>query len=63
MAHSEALAIFGRAPRTAAESYFHLFLKENMIVLYFGYNAAVLKATEGMMGSPMVKAPPELVSR
>jgi len=53
LARSEAAAIFGRASRTAAKSYFHLFLKENLIVLYFGYNAAVLKATEDIVGPPI----------
>jgi len=53
-AHDEALAIFGRAPRTAAESYFHLFLRANLIGLYFGHNAEVLAATEEMMGPPIV---------
>jgi hypothetical protein len=55
-AHSEALAIWGRAPRLAAESFFHLYLQGNLIGLYFGHNAEVLKAAEKTMGAPL--APP-----
>lgn len=56
MARSEALAIFGRSPRLAAVSNFHLYLRGNLIVLYFGYNTQVLKIAEEGMGSPLVAA-------
>ena len=53
-AHNEALAIWGRAPRLATESFFHLYLQGNLIGLYFGHNAEVLKATEETMGVSLV---------
>ncbi len=56
VARSEAAAIFEKAPRTAAKSYFHLFLRENLIVLYFGHNETVLKITEAMVGSPLTSS-------
>jgi hypothetical protein len=52
-ARAEALAISGRSPRLAAQIYFHLYLRGNLIGLYFGYNAEVLRITEGEMGPPL----------
>ncbi len=54
-AESEASAIFGRAPETAAKSFFHLFLRGNLIVLYFGHNTKVLEATEKVVSLPVRK--------
>jgi hypothetical protein len=53
IARAEASAIFKRAPRLATESLFHLYLRDNMIGLYFGHNAAVMQAAERTMGSPI----------
>ncbi len=53
VAKSEALAIFKRVPRLAAENYFHVFLQGNLIGLYFGQNARVLTVAEEMMGLPL----------
>jgi hypothetical protein len=56
MAQAEASAIFGRSPRLATESYFHLYRQGNLIGLYFGHNAQVLKTAEETMGAPLAAA-------
>jgi hypothetical protein len=53
MARKEASMIFTRAPRLATESFFHLYLRDNLIGLYFGHNAAVIQAAEQEMGAPL----------
>lgn len=53
IAHKEAWAIFNRAPRLTAKDYFHIFLRDNLIGLYFGHNTVVLTATEEQMGYPL----------
>jgi hypothetical protein len=53
IARTEALALFGRSPRLASESYFHLYLRDNLIGLYFGHNMAVMSVTQQMLGSPL----------
>ena len=55
IANKEAWAIFDRTPRLATKDYFHVFLKNNLIGLYFGYNSKVLTVTEGEMGYPLAK--------
>lgn len=52
-ARTEASAIIGRSPRLATERYFHLYRQGNLIGLYFGYNAEVLKAIQEEMGNSM----------
>ena len=52
-AQSEAAAIFKRAPSLVAKSYFHIFLRGNLIGLYMGNNAKVLSITEAVMGAPI----------
>jgi hypothetical protein len=53
IAHSEALAIFKRAPGLAVKNYFHVFQQNNLIGLYFGHNNVVLEVTEENMGPPL----------
>ena len=54
MARTEAMAIFGRAPRLATESFFHLYLQKNLIGLYFGRNVEVLRVAQQMLGFPLI---------
>lgn len=57
MASKEASAIFERSPRLTTLDYFRLYLQGNLIGLYFGYNAEVLKITEEKMGPPIQALP------
>src|SRR6185369_4591269 len=41
-ARAEAEAISKRAPRLVKKSFFHVYLHENLIGLYFGHNEAVM---------------------
>ena len=53
MARSEALAIPGKSPRLAAQHYFHVYRRGNVIALYFGHNADILRVTNAIMGSAL----------
>ncbi len=53
IARTEASAAFKRSPRLATLGYFHLYLQGNLIGLYFGHNAGVLKIMEDKFGSPV----------